>query len=132
MVTMQVVPYGEIENLSGIGKIRKLLNITKEDKIVLLQGRLSKDEEAELIKVTMEEINEEFRGIELAVIDTNETSSVTGFAKIKNDIMNSILGDRHGFTVIGPASVIKNIKREPSKIELFTKEVKKKSTHKKR
>src|SRR3989344_8524177 len=67
-LTLQFVPYNEIEGLSSIGRINKLLKIAKENKIVLLEGRLKKEEEAELIKTTMEEINEEFRGIELAVI----------------------------------------------------------------
>ena len=58
MVTLQFIPYTEIEELSSIGRIRKLLNIAKQNKIVLLQGRLKKDEETELIKATMEEICE--------------------------------------------------------------------------
>ena len=69
MVTLSFMPYSEIEGLSSIGRIRKLLNVAKENKIVLLQGRLKKEEEAELIKATMEEINKDFKGIELAVVD---------------------------------------------------------------
>ena len=42
MLTLQFVPYTEIESLSSVGRIRKLLNITKENRIVLLQGRLRK------------------------------------------------------------------------------------------
>src|SRR3989344_4188735 len=118
MVTIQLIPYAEIEGLSSIGRIRKILNNAKEDKIVLLQGRLGKDEEAELMKVTMEEINSEFKGIELAVVDP--ASNLKGLAKAKEDIANKLLGTRSGLTVIGPASVVKEIKRNPHKIELLT------------
>ena len=45
MLTLQIVPYSEIVDLSSLGRIRKLLNIAKENKIVLLQGRLTKEEE---------------------------------------------------------------------------------------
>ena len=45
MVTLSFMPYSEIEGLSSVGRIRKLLNIAKENKIVLLQGRLKKEEE---------------------------------------------------------------------------------------
>ena len=38
MVTLQFIPYSEIETLSSIGRIRKILNIAKQDRIVLLQG----------------------------------------------------------------------------------------------
>ena len=117
MVTLQVVPYAKIESLTSVGRIRKLLNIAKEDKIVLLQGRLSKEEEAELIKVTMEEINNEFKGIELAVIE-NEN----GASSFRDMLTNLLLGDRTGLTVIGPANIVKKIKKDPNKIELLTKE----------
>ncbi len=121
MVTMQFLPYTEIEGLSSLGRIRKLLNIAKQDKIVLLQGRLRKEEETELIKVTMEEINKEFKGIELAVIHPS-MSALSGFQKLKNDMVSAVLGDRQGLTIIGPASVVKAIKKDPNKIELMTAE----------
>ncbi len=121
MITLQIVPYKEIESLSSVGRIRKLLNIAKENKIVLLQGKLKKEEEKELIKTTMEEINSEFKGIELATIDPSfDSEEKIGF--MKKALMNVLLGDRQGMTVIGPASVVKEIKKDPTKIELFTQD----------
>ncbi|MBI4140570.1 DUF2073 domain-containing protein [Candidatus Woesearchaeota archaeon] len=119
MVTLHFVPYTEIEQLSSVGRIRKLLNVAKQNKIVLLQGRLKREEETELIKTTMEEINKEFRGIELAVINPTQ-ASFDGFAKVKNSLMSFVLGDRQGLTIIGPANVVKAISKNPDKIELFT------------
>lgn len=124
MVTIQLLPYTEIESLSSVGRIRKLLNIAKQDKIVLLQGRLKKDEETELIKVTMEEINKEFKGIELAVINP-AAANLSGLQKLKNDLISAMLGDRQGLTIIGPASIVKQIKKDPNKIELLTSEKRK-------
>jgi hypothetical protein len=121
MVTLHLVPYAEIESLSSVGRIRKLLNLAKEKKIILLQGRLKKDEEIELIKATMEEINRDFKGIELAVIDPTEAKA--GF---KQSVYQWLLGNRLGMTVIGPASIVKQIKKDPTKIELLTKEPRKK------
>lgn len=117
MVTLQFVPYREIQDLSSLGRIRKLLNIAKQNKIVLLQGRLKKAEEAELIKVTMEEINKEFKGIELAVIQPNKNNS-----SFMGSLRSMILGDSDGLTIIGPATVVKSIKKNPKKIELLTQE----------
>ena len=121
MVTLHFMPYTEIESLSSIGRIKKLLDIAKENKIVLLQGRLRKEEETELIKTTMEEINKEFKGIELAVIHP-ALSQLSGVQKFKNDLVSAVLGDRQGLTIIGPASVVKAIKKDPNKIELMTSE----------
>lgn len=130
-LTLQFVPYIEIENLSSLGRIRKLLNAVKEDKIVLLEGRLKKEEETELIKTTMEEINSEFKGIELAVIYP-EAQNFAFFKKMKQQFINMLLGDRQGLTIIGPASIVKEIKKDPNKIQLFTTETKSKKPKKKK
>lgn len=124
MVTLHFVPYAEVQELSGIGKIRKLLNIAKSNKIVLLQGRLKKEEEAELIKTTMEEINKQFKGIELAVIDPAENAK-DGFTKFKYDVMNLLMGQQQGLTIIGPSNIVKSIRKDPNKIELLTQEARK-------
>lgn len=126
MLTLQIVPYTEISGLTSIGRIRKLLNVAKENKIVLLQGRLTKEEEGELIKATMEEINKDFKGIELAVIEPNKekTGFIGGF---REGLANILLGNKQGLTIIGPANIVKEIKRDPTKIELLTKDISPKS-----
>ena len=128
-LTLQFIPYAEIESLSSLGRIKKLLTAVKEEKIVLLEGRLKKEEETELIKTTMEEINAEFKGIELAVIYP-EAQNLAFFRKMRQNFINMILGDRQGLTIIGPASVVKEIKRDPNKIQLFTTDTKKKPARK--
>jgi hypothetical protein len=125
MVTLRILPYAEIEHLSSLGRIRKILNIAKENKIVLLQGRLKKEEEAELIKTTMEEIDRKFKGIELAVIYPEAEKNTGVFQTVRNNIVNTLLGDRQGLTIVGPASVVKQIKKDPKKIELLTQEKRK-------
>jgi hypothetical protein len=123
MITLQFVPYGEIEPLSSVGRIRKLLNIAKENKIVLLEGRLKKEEEKELIKATMEEINDQFKGIELAVIEP-KSRQAGGVGRWKKGFVDFLLGDRVGLTIVGPASIVKEIKKDPTKIELMTRDLK--------
>jgi uncharacterized protein len=125
MVTLQFVPYNEIEDLGSARRVKKLIDIVKENKIVLLQGRLKKEEETDLISIAMEEIGAKFKGIELAVINPEGKDQI-GIKKIKNNFFGLILGDRQGLTVVGPASIVKEIKKDPNKIELFTKEGKSK------
>lgn len=117
-VVLQFVPYSEIADLTSVGKIRKLLNIAKQDTIVILEGRLKKEEEAELIKTTMEEINKDFKGIELHVIYPGDQKA-DFLGKMKSGLANVLLGDRQGLTIIGPASIVKEIKKDPSKIQLL-------------
>ncbi|MCF7798959.1 DUF2073 domain-containing protein [Candidatus Woesearchaeota archaeon] len=122
MLTLQFIPYTEIEHLTSEKRIAKLLRLVKTDKIILLEGRLRSEEETELIRRTMEEISAKFTGIELSVIYP-ESKNVAFFAKIKQSIVNMVLGNRRGMTIIGPANVVKEIKQDPDKIQLFTKDV---------
>jgi len=41
---------------------------------------------------------------------------------MRNNFFGMLLGDRQGLTVIGPATIVKEIKKDPNKIELLTKE----------
>ena len=132
MLTFQIIPYGEISGLSSVGRIRKLLTLAKQDKIVLLQGRLDKAEEAELIKATMEEINKEFKGIELAVMDSLDNGALTGFDRLKGGVANMLLGNRGGLTLVGPANVVKKVKKNPKKLQFMIEESKKRTKKKRR
>ena len=129
MLTLQFVPYAEIENLGSARRVKKLIDIAKENKIVLLEGRLKKEEETDLIEITMEEINSKFKGIELAVIYPNMEAN-DFFTRLKKQFINALLGDRQGLTIIGPANIVKKIKKDPTKIELFTQETKTKKKKK--
>lgn len=121
-LTLQFVPFNEISELGSAKRVHKLIDIVKENKVVLLEGRLKKEEEADLIEIAMESINNKFKGIELAVIDKDKEGNQSFISTVRSGVVNMLLGDRQGFTIIGPATVIKEIKKDPNKIELFTKE----------
>ena len=122
MLTLQFIPYSEIETLNSTKRIAKLLHLVKMDKIILLEGRLRSEEEAELIKKTMESIGPKFSGIELSVVYPEQKDNAF-FKKVKQAFINLMLGDRRGMTIIGPANVVKEIKQDPDKIQLFTKDI---------
>ncbi len=119
MLTLQFVPYAEIEHLDSSTRIDKLLDIVREDKIVLMQGRLKPEEETLLIQKTMEKIEEEFKGVEICTIFPQE-KDLQLFKRLKKEMIKAILGNRDGITIIGPANIVKEIKRDINKIELFT------------
>ncbi|MCP3684878.1 MAG: DUF2073 domain-containing protein [bacterium] len=124
MLTFQFVPYVEIEGLSEDDKLRKLIDIVKAESIVLLEGKLNRKEEAELIKKTMEEIDDKFRGVEISVISSEK--KISGFmGKVKGGLADMLLGERQGLTIIGPATIIKEIKKDPHKIQLLIEESRK-------
>jgi len=116
---IQFLPYSEIKNLDGDGRIKKILGIILGNSILILQGKLKPEEESRLIGDTMAMIGhvKSFKGIELAVI----ADSKEGFlGKMRKGIVNALSGgDLGAITIIGPASVVKEIKRNPKKIELL-------------
>ena len=134
MVTFQFVPFHEVKDLDSDQRVRKLFNIVKNQKIVVMEGRLRKEEETALIEYTMGQVSKQFPGIELGVIYPDRTK-MDGMEKLKESMLKFFIGDRQGFTEIGPASVVKKIVRNPGKLELFTTENgtnKKRSSRKKK
>ncbi len=121
MLTLQFIPYHELSGLDRSGKIQKILKSVKEDKIILIEGRLAAHEESELIRRTMEVIDKKFKGIEICSVDYQPKNTLL-IDKIRKSIANIILNKTSGMTIIGPATVVKEIKKDPNKIELFTLE----------
>jgi|TARA_Y100000034_G_scaffold85111_1_gene102088 hypothetical protein len=118
--TMQFMPYSEIRDLDSDQRIKKILGIVLGNNILILQGRLESEEEARLIGDTMAMIKhiKKFKGIELAVISGNGNKGI--FEKFKRNIVNIVSGgDLGAITIIGPATIVKEIKRNPKKIELL-------------
>ncbi len=117
-LTFQFLSHNEIGNMDSNDRIKRILKIVKENKILLLEGKMKELEQTMLIQKTMQEINKKFQGIEIA---TFEGRNGNAFVNMINSFEKMIFGDKSGFTIIGPASIVKEIKKDPNKIELFTK-----------
>src|SRR3989344_8988588 len=120
--SIQFLPYSEIRSLDSNQRIKKILNIVLGNNILLLQGRLEAEEEARLIGDTMAIIGhvKNFKGVELAVIAGNGNEGF--FGTIRKNLVSAIAGgDIGAITIIGPATIVKEIKRNPKKIELLFK-----------
>jgi hypothetical protein len=118
--TIEFLPYSELRNLDSTERIRKILVIVLGSNILILQGRLKPEEETRLIGDTMAMIGhvKDFKGIELAVIGGSGDGGFVG--KFKKSLANAIAGaDLGAVTIIGPATVVKEIKKNPKKIELL-------------
>lgn len=120
--SIQFLPFSEIRNLDSTGRIKKVLNIVLGNNILILQGRLKPEEETRLIEDTVAMIGhvKNFKGIELAVISGNNGAQTNLFGKIRQNLANALVrGDLGAVTIIGPATIVKEIKKNPKKIELF-------------
>ncbi len=118
--SIQFMPYSEIRDLNSDERIRKILKIVLGNSILILQGKLKNEEEARLIGDTMALVGhlKKFKGVELAVISGNNRENV--FGRVRTELVRAISGgDLGAVTIIGPATIVKEIKRNPKKIELF-------------
>ena len=118
MLTLQYVPYQEIEDLTTEQRVRKLLSLVKTEKIILMEGQLEAHEEAKLIERTMELINKTFKGIEICTVYP-QSKSLQFSKKVRRGLLHA-LGHKPGLTIIGPATIVREIKKDPNKIELLT------------
>jgi len=119
-LTLHFVPFQELEPLASEEKIEKLLGVVKKNKVIVMQGRLKPSEETRLIQRTMEEVSKEFKGIELCTIKPEKKKNKDIKDVLMDSVMKFLVGERDGLTIIGPATVVKEIKRNPGKIELLT------------
>jgi len=120
-LTIQFMPYSEINHLSPMERIKKILNIVLQGKIIILQGRLKAEEEAKLIEHTMTLIDhvKGFSGVEIASISSE--NEIGMFDKVRNNLAKILVGEQDAITVIGPANLVKEIKKNPKKLELLLK-----------
>ena len=118
-LSLQVLPFSEVQSLSIAQRVKKILSLVLGNKIVILQGRLRPEEEARLIEDTMALVDhiKYFKGIELAVIEPDLRDEGL-FVKMRHGLAKRLVGS-NALTLIGPATVIKEIKKDPRKLELF-------------
>ena len=81
---------------SSVEKVSMIVERVKSGDLVIIEGGLSPEEEAELIETTMREIDiENFVGIDIYTLEKDKTS-LFGLSKKKTI----------GLTIIGPANII--------------------------
>ncbi len=120
-VTIHFMPYSEISRDDSLTRIKKIVGLVLENRIIILQGRLKPEEETKLIETTMTLIGniKGFQGVEISTLSGDTDQSL--FNKIRHNIARILVGEQDAITLIGPASFIKEIKRDPKKIELLLK-----------
>ncbi len=117
-IKIKVISLNQFRGLSTVAKAQKIINFVKEDTILLLDGRLDPKEEAELIKSTMRYVDKSFPGIEIGVLYLDNEKK-TFFEKIRDLLGAFLLGYKRGITIIGPANVVREIKKDPDKAILL-------------
>ena len=116
---VQVLSHDLLNELDVSSKVDKILKIVKKGDVVLIEGRLSPNEETDLMAKALENVSGKFTGIEIAFLEGKKSTSIMGV--VKKHILKVLIGNRLGLTVVGPSKVIKEIKMNPDKLEILFK-----------
>ncbi len=99
-------------------RVKYILQRVKKNKILVVEETLSAREEAQLIEATMNQINDQFTGIEISTLKDKTEGG------LKQRLIKLLGGSTGGLTVIGPSKLIKRIKQEPQQITMLAGEKK--------
>ena len=128
MLSFKYIPYREHSSLNTDQKLNKIFSVIRRDKIVLMQGKLKPNEEAKLIERTMGQITKDFPGISFCTVYPNGNKkrkkknisvAKTATNAVGNVMYKAFMGKRDCLTIVGPANIVKDIRKNPSQIDLF-------------
>ncbi|VVB75739.1 Uncharacterised protein [Candidatus Tiddalikarchaeum anstoanum] len=117
-VSLEFIPYEALRGLPLREQVKYIIAKTKENKILVFDSKLTAEEEAKLISETMKNIGPKFSGIEISSLSKEDKR--LGEA-IKDWIFKILTGKNRGTSIIGPAKIIKQIKRNPESISIAMK-----------
>ena len=112
------MPHEEFSGLDSERKIQKLLKVVRQNKVVLMEGTLTSKEETDLIQETMSAIDSKFKGVEISSFNPLEKGR-TPEEKLRKMFSVMLWGRKRGLTIIGPANIVKEMRKDPRSIQLF-------------
>ncbi len=111
---VKILPYERINE----GGLRGILKDVRENTLIMIDAKLSVEQETYIIQETMKKISDKFPGIELSSIEMSPDKDSTPLGNLKNRILEMLMGKKRGITIIGSAKIIKKIERNPQNLLL--------------
>jgi len=109
---IKFLPYEKFKESGSKSLLREL----KGNTLILIDAKLTAEEEAELIKDTMKRVSDNFSGIELSSI---ELFKPNGLGRIKAAFLEFLLRKKRGLTIIGPARIVRRIEKNPEELLVY-------------
>ena len=113
-VKIKFMPYEKFKKNNNKSILRDLQSNT----ILLIDAKISPEEEAYIIEQTMKRISDKFTGVEMSSLELGEKNT-NALKKLKNVLLEKILGKKRGLTIIGPAKIVRRIKRNPEELLVY-------------
>lgn len=111
---VKFLPYEKLKELS----LKDVLADLQKNMIIMVDAKLSIEQETKIIEETMKRISDKFSGIELSSLELTPEKDTNLLDKIKSIFIELIIGKKRGLTVIGPAKIIKKIRKNPEELLL--------------
>jgi hypothetical protein len=118
---IEFVPFERLMVMSPEQRVSLIVKHVKNNSIMITDGKLDVEEEAKLIETTMRQISKKFTGIEVASIETGDLRKNQPLNFMRDKISELISGKKRGITIVGPAKLVKKIKKKPDRISLLMK-----------
>jgi hypothetical protein len=111
-VQIEFISARVLPNKTSAHKVRIILGAVRENKIVVLESPLSRQEEADLITATMGSVTGKFPGIEISSLGEEAEG-------LRTAIIRMLGGKTAGLTIVGPSNLVRQVKRNPGRLNLF-------------
>ncbi|MBN1923769.1 MAG: DUF2073 domain-containing protein [Nanoarchaeota archaeon] len=118
-INIEFIPFETLRSMSLEKQVKYIIKKAKENKILVFDSKLTPEEEAKLISETMKHISKSFSGIEICSLYAEHETGIVD--KVKDVFFKALTGKSRGTSIIGPAKVIKEIKRDPESISILMK-----------
>jgi hypothetical protein len=131
-IKMDFISSSMLNGKTGKKKINFILSKVKDGSILVMDGVLKPDEEVDLIKETMRRVDDGFPGIEICSLKKQAKGWQQFFdvlsersEKVQDYIWRGITGKpiakdlKTGLTLIGPAKIIKDVKKNPDSFSVL-------------
>ncbi len=118
-IDLEFIPFESLKSMALEEQVKFIIKKAKENKILIFDSQLTPTEEAKLISETMKHIDKKFSGIEICSLQMDKNNNFMD--KAKSFIFRALTGKMRGTSIIGPAKIIKQIKRDPESISILMK-----------
>lgn len=91
-------------------RIEGILSMVRQNRMVILDGRLPPDEEMLLIQATMGNVGDQFPGVEVCTVEHELSRYEEIYRKFLSTLTRKPIS-KSGLTFIGPSKIVKQVKK---------------------
>ncbi|MFQ3275488.1 MAG: hypothetical protein ACI9LV_000691 [Candidatus Nanohaloarchaea archaeon] len=118
-VTIEFLSKEKLNSVEFEEKLELVLEKVKDNAVLVLEESWAPGEKRELIKTSMEEVDDDFPGVEFMGLNSENTR----LEKARNFVYDKFLNEdyRRGITIVGNSRVMEKIKEEKDTVSFLAK-----------